>query len=77
MSRVIAWLIIGRWAVIATAMEQDYFFKHRKIAAMKAFYLAMVQNNFCGSLHSDFIRRDMKRILGIGGWDENTQAPEL
>lgn len=74
MSRVIAWLIIGRWAVVATAKEQNYYFKHRKIAAMKEFYLALVQNNFCGSLHSSFIRSDMKRILGIGGWDETTQA---
>lgn len=75
MSRVIAWLIIGRWALVATAREQNYFFENRRVSSMKAFYLAMVQNNFCGSLHSDFIRRDMKLILGIGGWDETTEKP--
>ncbi|HHH2129039.1 TPA: hypothetical protein ACPZUW_001928 [Yersinia enterocolitica] len=71
MKAILMWLIFGRWALVGTVRDMDYMLHFKKERDMNEFYFALVQNNFCGSRNSYFIRRDMKRILGL---EENHHA---
>lgn len=67
MSRLFLWIVFARWVLVSTARDirGEYQLEYKRQRDSKVFYLALVQNNFCGARSSEFIRRDMLRILNI------------